>query len=267
MFEALESLPLSWWLFFFFLFGSIWGSFANVVIVRWPEGQSVVRPRSRCPKCLTPIAWFDNIPIFSWLALRGKCRHCQQPISARYPLVELLMGLFFAAAFWRFGFSWTFVEALFFIFGLVTSSFIDLDHFLLPDVFTLSGIVIGLLGAWLNPSRSFNDALFGAIFGGGFLWALAYAYLLIRKEEGMGMGDMKLLAWIGAVLGWQNVPFVILASSVLGSLIGMAVAFRGEKGMKSVIPFGPFLALAALLILFAGEWLSKSYFEWLFPPT
>lgn len=265
MSDLLNQIPFPAAVGFFFVLGALWGSFANVVILRWPQGESVVVPRSHCVKCQALIRWYDNIPILSWFLLRGRCRQCQAPFSFRYVLVELLTAALFALAFWKFGWSWTLLEALWFIFGLVTVSFIDFDHYLLPDVFTLSGIVIGLAGAYLNPERSFADALIGFLIGGGFLWALAYFYFLLRKEDGMGGGDIKLLGWIGAVLGWQAVPFVILSSSILGSVVGLAVAYRQKKGMKSVIPFGPYLALAALLYLFAGEELSHSYLSWLFP--
>lgn len=267
MFDVILAVPPIYVIIFFFIFGAMWGSFANVFILRWPEGESVVSPRSRCGSCKKPIAWYDNIPILTWFILRGKCRACGAKFSGRYAFVEFLMGSLFALAFWKLGWSWTFAESLPFIFALVTASFIDLDHFLLPDIFTLSGIVIGLTGAALNPDRNFWDAVIGVFFGYGFLWSLAYFYFLLRKEDGMGGGDMKLLAWIGAVLGWQNIPFVILTSSILGSIGGLIVAARDKTGMKAVIPFGPYLAIAALLILFAGRWLSESYFNWLFPPV
>jgi leader peptidase (prepilin peptidase)/N-methyltransferase len=243
----------------FFIFGAIFGSFSNVIILRLPKGESIVTPRSRCPKCGNPIQWFDNIPLLSWLALRGKCRNCQAPISARYPLVELLMGLAFAGAFYFIGWNWYLIEILIFLFGLITASFIDIDHFILPDVFTLSGIVIGLAGALLNPERSFLDAFLGVFIGGGFLWAIAYFYFVIRKQEGMGGGDIKLLAWIGAVLGWKAIPFVIVASSLIGSVGGMLAALRQKEGMKAVIPFGPYLALGAVLYLFGGEGIAHWY--------
>lgn len=266
MFDLILDLPPVYGIVFFFVFGALWGSFANVVILRWPEGESVVHPGSRCGSCRAPIAWYDNVPILAWFFLRGKCRRCGAKFSIRYAMVELLMAALFALAFWRFGWSWQFAESLPFIFSLVTASVIDLDHFLLPDVLTLSGVAIGLVGAALNPERNFWDALIGAAFGYGFLWALAYFYFLLRKEDGMGGGDMKLLAWIGAVLGWQSIPFVILCSSILGSIGGLIVAMRDKSGMKAVIPFGPYLAVAALIVLFAGVWLTESYFAWLFPP-
>jgi leader peptidase (prepilin peptidase) / N-methyltransferase len=232
-----------------FVFGAMFGSFANVVIYRMPLGKSVVRPGSACGSCGTPIKWYNNVPIFAWFWLRGRCAKCGAAYSFRYPLVELSMALLFTAAAWRFGFSWTLIEALIFIFMVVTASFIDLDHMILPDKFTLTGIAIGLAGAALNPERDFLEALYGVLAGGGFLWAVAYLYFVFRGREGMGGGDIKLLAWIGAVMGWQAVPLVILSSSLLGSVIGLALAARTKDGMQNAIPFGPYLAGAALAYL------------------
>ncbi len=252
-------LPSSLVYGFLFVYGSILGSFSNVIIHRWPKGQSVVTPRSRCPRCEMPIKWYDNIPIISWILLAGKCRKCRAPISWRYPLVEALMGFSFVGAFYFFGPTWYFLEVSILLFGLITVSFIDIDHFLLPDIFTLSGIVLGLVGAALNPERSFWDSLIGFLMGGGFLWAIAYLYFVFRKEEGMGGGDIKLLAWIGAVLGWKAIPFVIISSSLIGTVGGVLTAMKSRNGMKTVIPFGPYLALGAVLYLFGGEALAHWY--------
>jgi leader peptidase (prepilin peptidase)/N-methyltransferase len=171
------------------------------------------------------------------------------------------MGAAFMAAYYFIGFDWYLLEILIFLFALITVVFIDIDHFLLPDVFTLSGIVIGLIGAALNPipGRDFVDSLLGVFLGGGFLWAIAYFYYVLRKEEGMGGGDIKLLAWIGAVLGWKAVPFVIVASSLIGTVGGGIAALRNQKGMKTVIPFGPYLALGAVLFLFGGARIAHWY--------
>jgi leader peptidase (prepilin peptidase)/N-methyltransferase len=238
---------------FVFIFGLLWGSFANVVIYRLPKGESVVRPRSRCPKCQKPITWYENIPLFSWAFLRARCRNCKNPISWRYPLVELITGLLFALIFLKYGYSWLTVEYVIFAWSLVVVSFIDLELMILPDVFTLSGIVLGLIGAALNPQREFMSSVYGVLIGGGFLWLIAYLYLVVRKQEGMGGGDIKLLAWIGAVLGWTAIPFVVLASSLLGLVVGLNLALRNKAGLKSVIPFGPYLALAALWFLLGGD--------------
>lgn len=246
----------------FFLFGAIWGSFANVVIYRLPRGESVVTPRSRCPQCQSLIPWYLNIPLFSWILLRGRCAQCKAAIPWRYPLVELLMGFVFAAIFFRYGLSLLTLEYLIFAFGLITASFIDLDHMILPDRFTLSGIVIGLLGAWLNPERAFLDALLGVLLGGGFLLAIAYFYLVVRKIEGMGGGDIKLLAWIGAVCGVQSLLFVLVASSLLGLIFGIFYLLRSNEGMKTGIPFGPYLSAAALIFLL---WEPLWWWQFLFP--
>ena len=245
-----------------FSFGALLGSFANVVIVRLPEGESVVKPRSACRKCKSLIPWYHNIPIFSWLILRGKCYKCGEKFSLRYPLVEFIMGALFAAAAYRYGLSWSLLEALLFIFGLVCCTFIDIDHMILPDEFTLSGIVIGLLGSLLNPERSFFASLYGVLLGGGFLWSVAYLYFVIRKREGMGGGDIKLIAWIGAVLGWAAIPVVIIGSSLLGALVGLILVAGQKDAFKRAIPFGPYLVGAALVyIFFHGERLGEWYLQ------
>ncbi len=223
-----------------------------------------MRPRSKCGSCAKPIAFYDNIPILSWFLLRGKCRNCGAGYSIRYPLVEFIMGALFAGLFLMYGFQWILAEYLILAFGLVIISFIDLDHFIIPDEFSLGGIVVGLIGSLLNPERDFWTAAAGVLMGGGFLWAVAYGYLLIRKEEGMGGGDIKLLAWIGAVLGWVSIPFVILVSSLLGGVIGLLTMSK-DKGLKTTIPFGPFLAAAALLYIFGGSHLAEWYFNLFIP--
>ncbi len=264
MFDLVEALGLIV-PFFIFLVGACLGSFANVIIYRWPLGESFVQPRSRCSSCKKPVAWRDNIPLLSWLLLRGRCRYCQASFSVRYFMVELLMGVLFVISYKFIGLHWYLLEVLIFIFGIVTASFIDFDHFLLPDFITLSGIAVGLLGALLNPERQFVDALIGVVMGGGFLWATAYIYFLVRKEEGMGGGDIKLLAWIGAILGWKAIPFVIISSSLLGSVVGLLLASRSKSGMKTMIPFGPYLAIGGVLFLFGGESLGLWYLQIFLP--
>lgn len=240
------------WTIGFFIFGLLFGSFANVIIFRLPNGKSIVKPRSFCYRCKHTIYWYDNIPILSWLFLRGKCRQCKQPISYRYPLVEFIMGVLFAITYNSIGWSWLLLEYIVFIFGLVVVSFIDLDHMILPDEFTLSGIILGLIGGYLNPQREFLPAFFGVLFGGGFLWTIAYIYERLRKQEGMGGGDIKLIGWIGAILGIGSFPFVIIVSSFLGSVIGLLLIIKNRGGMSTQIPFGPFLAVSALLYLLIG---------------
>ncbi len=266
MLEALSLMPVWYFALLFFLVGAVLGSFANVLILRIPEGESVVSPRSRCPSCKKTIRWYDNIPILSWLLLGARCRHCGVKISWRYPFVELITAVVFCGLYLKLGWQWLLVEYMIFSFALIVVTFIDFDHMILPDIFTLSGIVIGLVGAALNPDRSFLNALGGMLMGGGFLWAVAAVYFLLRKEEGMGGGDIKLLAWIGAVLGWMSIPFVILASSLVGSLVGLGVALKTKGGLKSAIPFGPYLVIAALIYIFAGEEIAEWYFH-LFVPS
>nr|BFD58623.1 A24 family peptidase [Bdellovibrio sp. CKG001]BFD65890.1 A24 family peptidase [Bdellovibrio sp. HAGR004] len=249
----------------FFVLGAIFGSFGNVIIYRLPREESIVKPRSYCYSCKTPVKWYDNIPIFSWFILRGRCRKCHAKFSFRYPLVELITAVLFALSYHYAGLSWTLLEYLIFVFGLVVCTFIDLDHMILPDEFTLSGIVIGLVGAALNPQREFLDALFGMLMGGGFLWGMAYVYYLLTKNEGMGGGDIKLLAWIGAILGWKAIPFVIMSSAVIGSVIGLIAARKQKAGLKTVIPFGPYLALGAVLYLFGGETIALWYLDLFLP--
>lgn len=257
--------PAGFGVILFFVIGAIFGSFANVAILRYQKGESVVFPGSRCPKCGTAIRWKDNIPILSWFLLKGRCRACRESISPRYWIVELLTATLFALAFLKLGWSWFLLEILVFFLGLVIVSFIDIDSFLLPDIYTLPGMVLGLLGALLNPERGFLDAAFGLLLGGGFLWAVAYFYFLIRKEEGMGGGDIKLLGWIGAVLGWQSIAFVIISASLVGTAGGLLVASREKKGMKTVIPFGPYLALGAVLFVLGGEWIAEQYSQFFLP--
>lgn len=260
----MSSIEITFYVFFFAL-GAIFGSFGNVIIYRLPKDESVVKPRSYCYSCKTPIKWYDNIPIFSWFILRGKCRHCGAKFSFRYSLVELLMAGLFVLSYHYVGLSWSLLEYLIFIFGLVVCTFIDLDHMILPDEFTLSGIVIGLVGAALNPHREFLDALFGVLMGGGFLWGMAYVYYLLTKQEGMGGGDIKLLAWIGALLGWKAIPFVIMSSAIIGSVVGLIVARKQKAGLKTVIPFGPYLALGSILYLFGGETIALWYLNLFLP--
>jgi len=245
---------------FFFVLGACLGSFANVVIYRMPRGESVVLPSSYCRACGTPIRWYHNVPIFAWLILRGQCAACGARFSFRYAFVELLMAALFAATFWVTGLNFDLAERLLFIFAAVTASVIDLDHMILPDKFTLSGIVIGLLGALINPNREFLDALLGVVVGGGCLWLVAYLYFVFRQRDGMGGGDIKLLAWIGAVLGVSSIPVVVLLSSFAGAVVGIALAIRSRGDLKVAIPFGPYLASAAIIyMLFDGASWARWY--------
>lgn len=249
----------------FFVFGALMGSFANVVILRLPKDESIVKPRSHCVSCKKPIPWYDLIPIVSWFVRRGRCRFCGAGFSIRYPLVELLTAACFALTFALDGWSWSLIEHLWFVWALIVCTFIDIDHMILPDEFTLSGIVIGLAGAALNPDRAFTDALLGVLAGGGFLWFMAWIYYALTGREGMGGGDIKLLGWIGAVLGLQAVPFTIVVSAVVGSVLGLLLTRKDERGLQAAIPYGPYLALGAVVFLWGGQTLARSYWELFLP--
>lgn len=247
-----------------FVFGACFGSFANVIIYRLPRGEALTG-RSYCYKCGKTIPWYHNIPVFSYFVLRGRCSACQASFSLRYPLVEFTMAALFAAVVAFYGLSWLSLEYLIFVFGLVTASFIDFDHMILPDEITLGGLVLALVGAALNPERAFLEALIGCVVGGGILWLIAYIYYVFTGREGLGGGDIKLLAWLGAVLGWKAIPFVILSSSVLGSVVGLMASKKTEDGLKTMIPFGPFLALGAILYLLGLKSVGIWYLQLFFP--
>ncbi len=244
-----------------FLIGCCLGSFYNVVIYRWPKGESIVSPPSRCPACGTLIRWYDNIPVISFVLLRGRCRQCRQSISWRYPAVELLTGFMAAGLFRMFGWSASFF--VFFVFGslLVLIAFIDLDTFLIPDMLSLGGLVLGLAAAAVFPHMSWADAWIGALLGGGFFFAVAWAYQRLRKQDGLGGGDIKLLAMIGAFIGWKGVLFTVFVSSLVGAAVGLAVMARSRQGLVTRLPFGPFLSLGAMSYVFWGERFTRWYLE------
>ncbi len=234
-----------------FVFGIIVGSFLNVAILRIPEpGQSVVFPASHCPSCQTPLQWYDNIPLLSFVLLRRKCRYCDCKISWQYPLVELTMGLLSLALFHKFHFPSPFVGFFLFSAALIVIIAIDFRHQLIPDIITLPGILLGFSLSFFNPAISWSDSGLGILFGGGILFLITYGYYLITKRVGMGGGDIKLLAMIGAFLGYQSLPFIIFSSSLLGSLGGIIAMLQQKKGGQTVIPFGPFLAAGAFIYLF-----------------
>ncbi len=228
-------------------FGAIVGSFLNVVILRLPnKEESIVFPASHCPQCHTDLHWYENIPVLSYLALRGKCHHFKKHISLQYPVVELCMALLSTALVQQFGLS--FETAGYFIFSaaLLVIIWIDIHHQIIPDVISLPGIGIGFLFSFINPGVSWQSSLIGILAGGGILYSIALLYFFWRKVDGMGGGDIKLLAMIGAFLGWQSLPFVIFASSLSGSIVGLLAMIKQKKGGQTRIPFGPFLSLAAL---------------------
>jgi leader peptidase (prepilin peptidase)/N-methyltransferase len=257
-----------------FLFGLIIGSFLNVCILRIPADKSIVLPSSSCPKCGKEIAAYDNIPVLSWLILGGKCRNCKTKISAMYPAVEFLTGLLFLACYFGFGLTvegakWAVFAAL-----LVVLTITDLRERILPDIVNFFGLGAGLLfsfftapldgtALWIanrwfdfpppRPVLSFADAVLGAVAGSGLLWVVAEGYFRLRGREGMGLGDVKMMAAVGAFLGLQRTLMTVLAGSLLGSVIGILLIAISKKGRDYELPFGTFLGAGALLVVFFGN--------------
>ncbi len=242
-----------------FVLGLCIGSFLNVCIYRLPLGKSLVSPGSSCPNCGAPIRFYDNIPLVSYIVLGGKCRACRAPFSFRYPLVELITGLLAVAVWLRFG--WHPESLIFFFFCscLLVITFIDIDHRIIPDIISLPGIVIGLAASVFVRNFSWQSSLAGIAAGGGSLLAVAMAYRALTGKEGMGGGDIKLLAMIGAFTGWRGVVFTVFVASAAGTLVGLILMIRTGKNMKLAVPFGPFLALGAITYLFFGDFLIGWY--------
>ncbi|UTT83937.1 A24 family peptidase [Vibrio pelagius] len=275
------------WLFpvLAFIFSLLIGSFLNVVIHRlpimmqreWqqecsesfpdykipmPKGTyNLSVPRSTCPKCETQIRVIDNIPVFSWLVLKGKCRQCSNPISPRYPLVELLTAVMCSFVAAHFGFGYYTIALIFFTFALISATFIDLDTMLLPDQITLplvwSGIALALFG--ISPI-TLQDSVIGAMVGYLALWSVYWLFKLLTGKEGMGYGDFKLLAALGAWLGWQHLPMIILLSSLVGLVFGLIQLRLKQQGIDKAFPFGPYLAIAGWISLIWGENIMAWYF-------
>ncbi|MCL4491853.1 MAG: prepilin peptidase [Nitrospirae bacterium] len=267
-----------------FVFGLIVGSFLNVCIYRLPRDISVVRPPSACPLCTTRIRPWENIPVVSFLFLRGKCRHCGELISIRYPLVELLNGIFYVSVFRHFGPGWHLPFLLALASAMVVITFIDLDFQVIPDVITLPGIIVGIVGASLfipDPFLTadvgpripdfinfqpaiinhqaivgFKNSLIGLLLGGGLFYLIA-----VLSRGGMGGGDIKMMAMVGAFMGWKAVLLTTFLGSLTGSVVGIFLMIAKGKGRKAKIPFGPFLALGALITLFLGGNILRWYFH------
>jgi len=236
-----------------FFFGSMVGSFLNVCIHRIPGGESIAFPASHCPRCKAPIKPYDNVPILSYLLLRGRCRNCSSEISRRYPLVELLGGLAAFGALHAFGPSPEALLMFAFLAALIVITFIDLDHQIIPNVISLPGILVGFAAALVLGTPSWRDSAIGILLGGGILWAIAEGYYRLTGREGMGGGDVKLLAMIGAFLGWRSIPVTLMFASLTGTVIGIALMFFRGGDRRTAIPFGPFLAAGAVVALFAGD--------------
>jgi leader peptidase (prepilin peptidase)/N-methyltransferase len=234
-----------------FLVGACIGSFLNVVIHRLPRGESIVSPRSRCPDCGREIRALENIPIVSFIALGRKCSGCGGAISWRYPAVELLTAVGFAVIFLLDGPGFTLLRDLLFFSLLIPIVFIDIDHRIIPDELSLGGLAAGLLLSFL-PGGDWKGSVVGALLGGGILYATAFLYEKIRGAEGMGGGDIKLLAMIGAFVGWRGTVATIFFGALLGSVGGILSMRKGGEGLKTAIPFGPYLCAAALGARFLG---------------
>ncbi len=244
-----------------FVFGLCIGSFLNVCIYRLPVSKSIVQPRSMCSNCGTLIAAYDNIPVLSYLWLKGRCRHCQIKISIRYPMVELLGGLFALGTYLKFGLTLEALIYYLFFAALLIVTFIDIDHRIIPNVITLPGIPICFAASFALPTITYKEALLGIFIGGGSLLLVAWVYGLITKKEGMGGGDIKLLAMMGAIVGWQGVFFTIFLASLVGTLAGLAAMLQSRKGMKLAVPFGPFLSIGSITYIFFGTPLIAWYFD------
>jgi len=247
------------------ILGLIFGSFFNVCIYRIPLDMSVVSPPSHCPNCGRNLPFWLNVPLLTYVVLRGRCWFCRQPISLQYPLVEALTGLLFGAAAYRFGLSPALAGALLLISLLVPITFIDLEHQIIPDRFSLTGIVLGLAGAWWWVPMPWWESLLGAFLGWFSLWLVAAGYYYATGRDGMGGGDLKLLAMLGAFLGYKALLPIILLSSLSGAVIGLGlVAWKGKDG-RYAIPFGPFLAVGGLIYLFFGVQLIELYWSLMLP--
>ena len=241
------------------IFGALAGSFLNVCIFRLPEKESIIWPGSHCPHCKKPIKFYDNIPLISYILLMGKCRHCKKPISIQYPVVEGITALCSLFLIMKFGPSLGYLFYFALVAALIVITVIDLYHQIIPDVISLPGIGVGLIASLILPQVTFFNSLIGVLLGGGSLFIVGTLYQWLFKREGMGGGDVKLLAMIGAFLGWKAVILTILLSSLIGSITGIIIMVLKGKDFKYAIPFGPFLSLGAVISLFYGENLINWY--------
>ena len=242
-----------------FIFGALVGSFLNVCIHRLPIGESVVFPASHCPHCQQSIQPYDNVPIVSYVLLRGRCRRCGAAISARYPLVETVTGLAAVAAVCALGLTAHALLAFAFLCALIVITFVDLDYQIIPDSISLPGIGVGFAAALVLGQPNWMASLGGILLGGGLLWGVAEGYHWLTGREGMGGGDIKLLAMIGAFLGWQAVPVTLMIASLAGTAVGVTLMLAQRRDSRTAIPFGPFLAVGATCALFWGDALIAWY--------
>lgn len=240
-------------LIFVFSIGAIVGSFLNVCIYRLPRHESILFPASHCPNCGKSIRFYDNIPLLSYIILRGKCRNCKRGISPRYPFIEGISGLLAVAIVIKYGLTLHSLLLLLFIFCLIIITFIDLDYQIIPDILSIPGIIAGIGASFLLPTISWTDSMLGILAGGGFLFIIAITYKWLTNRDGMGGGDIKLLAMAGAWLGFKAIPFILLISSFIGALIGSISLLLAKKSFRYRIPFGPFISIAAIIYILFGR--------------
>jgi leader peptidase (prepilin peptidase)/N-methyltransferase len=290
-FESVTGLPEFVGYIFIFLLGACIGSFLNVIIHRIPNEESIVFPNSACPKCKNPIKPYDNIPLLSWLFLGGKCRNCKNPISARYPAVELLNALLFVLVFWQIGFNPFLPVVLIFVSATVALIFIDAEHMILPDVINFPllffALIIRIVFAYAFGNAYFSDlkffplnqmenlpvwlvsligALLGGLVGGGFLWLVGAVWKKLRGVDAMGLGDVKMMFAVGAILGWRLTLLSIFLGAFSGAVIGIVVISRQkDKDLQTQIPFGIFLGIGSILALLFGEQMIRWYFQTFVP--
>ena len=240
-------------LIFVIILGALWGSFANVCILRLPQNKGVVSGRSYCPKCKKKIIWKDNIPIISYILLKGKCRKCKKPISSQYALVEMLSLISFASIYYLYGISFTTLLLIILALVLIIIFFIDLKHFIIPNTLTFPLMALGLIKSFIpNLNEIFPnyiDSIIGGLFGYGIIWSIIFFYKQIRKKEGMGLGDAKLFAVIGFWFGWISIPFVIFLSPITALISVVPDLIKNSKKMSTQIPFGPYIIIGTLLYL------------------
>ena len=241
------------------VFGFAWGSFLNVLIYRIPRDMSLVKPASSCPQCKKKIKVYDNIPIISYLTLGGKCRYCKAKIPFSYPLVEFLTPLSFALIYSQHSLSFFFFASCLFASAMIVLGFIDFYHMIIPDEITMPGLVLALVYSLFREDVNITQALIGAVSGASFLLLVYGAYLLLRKKEGLGMGDVTMMLLIGAYLGWRQAFFTLILASFVGALVGLIVIFFRKKDFQYSLPFGTFLAPAAFFSLLWGEKILRAY--------
>ena len=246
---------------FLFLAGLCVGSFINVCIYRLPLNLSIVTPGSFCPNCKNKLKWYHNIPVFSYIFLKGQCAFCGKKISVKYPLIEIISGLIFIFNFAYFGLNLSFAIYLFFELLLLIVIVVDLEYMIIPDEISIGGIIAGFILAFFRNDLTWIDSILGIVIGGGILLFIIKGYYLLTGKEGMGGGDVKLLAMIGAFLGYKSLLFVVFISSMLGTVIGVPLMLLKSKDVSYAIPFGPFLSIAAVIYIYAGQTIINWYLK------